>query len=735
MPTHANESSTEFLVLHGRESSVVLEVRPNEAPLWRYWGARLPDDCLPLVPLRDGRAIPPSSMEFDLPLSVAPTFGVGWYGQSALLAHRAGRDFAQQFTDCRVEWLQAGRALVLHLNDAVAQLSLSLRLELDANDVLQLQSTLANDGVEVLDVQWLAAGTLPLPGAANVVRSYVGQWANEFQLQTETLSRSLWQRENRRGRTSHDSFPGAVVTLPGATEHAGLVYGAHLGWSGNHRQCIEWLHDGQFQWQMGEWLAPGEVRLAPGEALESPVLYASCATTGLNGLAANFHAAVRALLPWAGGKDGATAAMPPRPVHLNTWEAVYFDHRPDELKALADAAAAVGVERFVLDDGWFHGRHHDRAALGDWWPDEAKYPEGLQPLAQHVLDRGMAFGLWVEPEMVNPDSDLFRAHPDWALQLDGRPQLTMRNQLVLDVARPEVADYLFARLDALLRSVPISYLKWDMNRDLTTAGNRQGRAAYRSFVHALYALVGRVRAAHPAVEIESCASGGARMDFGVLAYTHRVWTSDCNDAVSRLAIQRGALQFFPPEILGAHIGPAPAHTTGRSQSLNFRAGVALPCHLGVETDVRHLGADEKAALGQWITLYKQLRDRLHGGRVWCGEAGDGVLWQAHGDEAARDVIVFVYRLTPTTHRYTPALRLPMLGRDQCYAIERIDPTPPDWTSSPLNDALLAAGQGEPPVEAGGAWLVEVGLPLPRMNAESVLIYRLKVSSVEHAGRR
>lgn len=718
MSTHPAESSYGFLVLHGPGTSIILETGPTGAPFWRYWGPRLPVDCVPIAPMRDGRAIPPSTMEFDQPLTAAPSFGVGWYGQTALLAHRAGKQFAQSFTECRVEWVKAGQALIVHLTDPVAQLSLSLHLELDEHDVLRLHSRLLNDGAGVLEVQWLAAGTVPLPGPSDQVRSYFGQWSNEFQLQTETLSRSLWQRENRRGRSSHDSFPGAVVTLPGATEHAGTVYGAHLAWSGNHRQCIEWLHDGQFQWQMGEWLAPGEVRLGPGEALVSPVMFASCSNAGLNGLAANFHATVRHLLPWHSGK------MRPRPVHLNTWEAVYFDHRIDELKALADAAAEIGVERFVLDDGWFHGRHHDRAALGDWWPDEGKYPDGLLPLAQHVLGRGMEFGLWVEPEMVNPDSALFRAHPDWAQQLEGRPLLTMRNQLVLDVARPEVGDYLFLRLDVLLKTVPISYLKWDMNRDLTTAGDAQGRAGYRSSVQALYALLGRVRAAHPTVEIESCASGGARIDFGVLAHTQRVWTSDCNDALSRVAIQRGALQFFPPEILGAHIGPAPAHTTGRSQSLNFRAGVALPAHLGIETDVRHLDVAQRQALKHWVDLYKELRGLLHHGRVWCGEAGDGVVWQAHGDEQTREVIVFVYRLTPTTHRYTPPLRLPLLDKAISYTISRIDPTPPEWTSSPLNDALLAAAKGHgDPVSAHGAWLAEVGLPLPRMLGESALIYR------------
>ncbi|NBX20297.1 MAG: alpha-galactosidase, partial [Betaproteobacteria bacterium] len=204
MSTHPPEASATFTTLHGTHTSVVLEVRPGEAPLWRYWGPRLPDHCVPLAPLRDGRAIPPSSMEFDQPLTVAPTFGVGWYMQSALLAHRSGQQFAQRFTHCEVETLLTGKRIAIRLTDSVAQLRLTLHVALDAHDVLQLSSTLVNDGTDVLDVQWLAAGTVPLPGDAQAVRSYTGQWANEFQLQVDALSRSTWVRENRRGRTSHD---------------------------------------------------------------------------------------------------------------------------------------------------------------------------------------------------------------------------------------------------------------------------------------------------------------------------------------------------------------------------------------------------------------------------------------------------------------------------------------------------------------------------------------------------
>jgi alpha-galactosidase len=713
-------SPPEFVALHGRDSSLVLECHVDEAPIWRYWGPRLPDGASPGHALRDGRPLPSFMLDFDQPLTVLPTFGVGWFGQSALLAHRDGRDFAQAITRCEIEWLEPGRALRLTLSDAVASLRLDVTLKLDAaSDVLLIDTALTNLGSGVLDVQWLAAGTLPLPGHAVAVRSYAGQHNHEFVLQTDKLSRSLWRRENRRGHTSHDCFPGAVVT----TTEPGLAYSAQLAWSGNHQQTIEWLHDGQYQWQLGEWLAPGEGRLAPGQTLQSPQIVATCSTAGLDGIAANFHAELRARVPWPGG------AMRPRPVHLNTWEAFYFNVRDDNAAALADAAADIGVERFVLDDGWFQGRHHDRAALGDWWVDAGKFPHGLGPLARHVNARGMEFGLWVEPEMINPDSELYRAHPDWALQIDGRPKLTARHQLVLDIARPDAAEYVFTKLDALLRELPIAYLKWDYNRDITTAALDGGRGgpAYRAQVLALYALLARLRAAHPQVEIESCSGGGGRIDFGILRHTHRVWTSDCIDALSRVDIQRGLLQFFPPEIMGAHIGTAPSHTTGRSHSMAFRAAVALPGHLGVELDARSLDGATREQLAQWIARYKALRGEIHGRRMWQGEADDGLVWLAFGEAPAADrgidsLLLFVYRVKPTTHRYTPPLRLTMLAADARYRAEQvvtIDGEGAAQGRAPLWDALRDGS-----ALFDGAWLARAGLPMPRSTAETCLIVRL-----------
>ena len=712
--------STTFIILHSRLSSVLLECPPHEAPLWRYWGPRLPDNTDDVPELRTTRPLPSFMLDFDQPLTVLPSFGVGWFGQSALLAHRNGLDFAQAITQCEVEWITPGQSLVLHLSDTVAKLRVDVRLSLcPESDVLTLQTSITNLGASALDVQWLAAATLPLPGQASQVCSYAGQHNHEFLLQTDTLGRSLWRRENRRGRTSHDCFPGAVVTTPGSTEHNGLVFGAHLAWSGNHTQSIEWLHDGQYQWQLGEWLAPGEGLLAPGQSLTTPEVVASCSAKGLNGLAANFHTELRKRMNWPDGK------MRPRPVHLNTWEAFYFDLKPADVMALASAAAELGVERFVLDDGWFQGRDHDRAGLGDWWTDNTKFPDGLAPLAAHVNALGMEFGLWVEPEMVNPDSDLFRAHPDWALQINGRALITARNQLVLNIAHPPAAEYLFEKLSALLRDLPIRYLKWDHNRDLTTAAlaGGMGAAGYRAQVHAVYALLDRLRATHPDVEIESCSGGGGRIDFAMLRHTHRVWGSDCIDALSRVDIQRGFGQFFPPEILGSHIGTAPAHTTGRSQSLAFRAAVAMTGHLGVELDVRHLDPVVRKQLGVWIGRYKAWRDQIHHGQVWRGEGADSLVWQAHGDEAAHDLLLFVFRTAPSSHRYTPPLQLPMLDANARYRVQQLVAIEGDGamqSPSPFFTELLSTG-----IDMGGAWIAHAGLPMPRTTAETCFIVRLR----------
>lgn len=711
-----------MITLHGQSSTLVFE-GTGGVPLWRYWGPRLGDGVLP-PPLADMRPAASFTLDQRPAPDVFPLLGTGIFSTPALLAHSDGRDFAQAITRCEVRWIDLGRAVAFDMADDVAGLAVTLSISLDPDtDVASFETRLTHHGASPLDVQWLAAATLPLPADAQRRRFYTGRHNGEFVLCDEAMGSGTWRQTNRRGISSHENFPGALVAMAGASDACGLVYGAQLAWSGNHEQAMEWLDEGGWQWQFGEWLAPGEVVLAPGDTLTSPTLLATLSTDGFDGVAQNFHHAIRKRANWPGG------AMRPRPVHLNSWEALYFDHDEARLEALAERAASVGVERFVLDDGWFTGRDHDRAGLGDWGVDTGKYPQGLGPLAAHVTGLGMEFGLWVEPEMVNPDSDLYRAHPEWALHIAGRAPQTSRHQLVLDLSRPEVGDHLFGALDALLKELPVSYLKWDHNRHLTQAGGADGRARYRRQVLGTYALIDRIRVANPHVEIESCAGGGGRIDAGIATRTHRFWASDCIDAVRRVPLQRGFLQFMPPEMMGSHVGASPAHSTSRSQAMGYRCAVAMPGHFGVELDPGTLPSSERAELARWIAFYKAHREQLHHGKVWRGEAGDGILWQAHGD--ADDLLLIVYRTEPSQRHAPPPLRLSMLDAGRDYAVSLLIETQGGDHAPP--DAPAFASMRNAPSTLAGGWLLEAGLPLPAMLAENAVIFALTAQPKDPSG--
>ncbi len=679
--------------LHGRSTSLVLELGESGAPLWRYWGPRLADGVLPGPPLAQQAWHLGFHLDPPERLSVFPGGGLGWFGLSALQAHRDGHDFTLSLETRSVD--RNGDGLDILLVDPLAHIEIALRLTLDPDsDVLTARTRITNRGSAALDVQWLASAVLPLPPAATRVRYFGGRHAGEFEPCEDLLGLATWSRTNRRGLTSHGAFPGAVVVEASTTEHTGTAYAAQLAWSGNHVQEIEHCDDGGRQWQLGLALAPGELRLASGEAIDAPPVIATCSVEGWQGAARNFHAAARARIVRPSPK--------PRPVHFNTWEGCYFDHDEAKLCSLADRAAALGVERFVLDDGWFHRRDDDTSSLGDWWPDAAKYPNGLGPLADHVIGLGMEFGLWFEPEMVNPDSELYRAHPDWVLQVAGRPLQLSRNQLVLDLTRGEVRDYLFDAIAKVLREVPVSYIKWDHNRDLVAAGDAGGLPAYRRQVLAYYELLARLRAEFPAVEIECCAGGGGRIDMGVLPYVQRFWPSDNIDALSRIEIQRGFLQFLPPEVMGSHIGASPAHTTGRKHSLDFRAMVALQGHFGIELDLDNLDAGEIDRVTQWTTFYKQWRHLLHG-QVWTGISEDGLCWHAAG--STEEWLLMVYRTQPSRLRFAPPVRLPFMPGDRTFTVNKIGLDPGDDTQV-----------------YSGSWLASHGLTVPPMLTERAVIY-------------
>lgn len=667
-----------------------------------YWGPRLGPDIDPeaLVALA-ARAEAPASPYPDIPLALTPQAGQGWPGRPGLAAHRDGRGWASLALLTGIQIFPD--RLVFEAADKANGIVLFHEFFIEG-DVIVADTWLKNTGGSVLSVEGLAAPVLPLPGFATEIIAFEGRWAGEFQTTRHPRQMGSWLRENRRGRTSHDAFPGIIVTEPGADEQRGLAYGFHLGWSGNHRIAIETLPDGRGLAMMERLLLPGEVRLAPGEALRTPPLHASVSDEGLSGLSQAFHRFLRAR------PQHHRLRAKPRPVHYNSWEAVYFDHDPAVLTDLATRAAAIGAERFVLDDGWFLGRRSDRGGLGDWTVDRTVYPQGLQPLIDHVHGLGMEFGLWIEPEMVNPDSELYRARPDWVLGVEGVPQLAFRHQLVLDFGRSDVRDHLFAAIDALLREYPIAYLKWDMNRDINHPGGADGRPRGAAHLYGVHDVLNRLRGAHPRVEIESCASGGGRADFGILGLTDRIWTSDSNDALDRLAIQRGFSHFFPAEVMGSHVGPATCHITGRKLSMGLRVATAMFGHMGLELDLRELDDAAMAELTAGVALHKAHRGLIHSGQLLRIDHPQ-VMAFAIIAEDQREVLVSATMITEPRASFMAPLRLPGLDAAADYAIKRIWPQRLPWPITPM------------PL-VNGAVLGKAGLQLPRLHPGTAVVLQL-----------
>ncbi len=694
--------------LDGGGESLVFLTTEAGAPRLVYWGPDLgAADPIPALARLAIRAIPHGMLDGGERLSWLPEAGQGFTGHPGLLAHRNGAQVVSQMS-LRDADLTSGAATLV-LEDTAAGIELTLCLRLDAaTGVLTSRTTLRNTGPEPLTLDWLAAGAFDSPH--NDLLLFDGRWTREFAAVRQTISTGLIAKENRTGRTSHYAPPFAVVGEAHFSETRGEAFALHLAWSGDHRIFAERLRDGRIQVQAGELLHPGEVILGEGESYQSPALYMARSQSGLNGISDRLHPFVRDVI-LAGRLRGKT-----RPVHYNGWEAIYFDHDLATLQGLADLAAEAGAERYVLDDGWFRGRPDDRSGLGDWTVDPAKYPDGLTPLVDHVRGLGMEFGLWVEPEMANADSDLLRAHPDWILGDPGRDQPLGRGQYVLDLTRAEVADNIYRQLDALLSDNAIGYLKWDMNRDLTHALSG-GRAAVHNQTLAVYALMDRLRAAHPTVEIESCSSGGGRADYEILKRTDRIWTSDCNDPIERQAIQRGFSIFFPPEVMGSHVGAAASHTTARTASLDLRAMTALGGHMGIEADLRAFTPDERAQLAGAIALHKILRDDLHAGRTLRLEHPDCL---AFANVGAGSVLVSAAQVETSKGAALAPLRMVGLEPEADYEITMVNPPERPFAVMKRRITLV---KGDTLI-ASGAMLAGTGIPLPVMRAGEIAVFRL-----------
>lgn len=506
--------------------------------------------------------------------------------------------------------------LSILLKDPVTGLELELLYGVFARqDVITRAVRLHNGGSAPLRLEKAASLCLDLPFGSWDLLHFHGRHAMERRMERTPLPNAITTVSSTRGASSHHHNPFVILCDHGADEDHGLCYGVMPVYSGSHRTDIEvdqngltrlvtGIHDERFSW-----------KLEAGETFTAPEVLLCCTPDGLGDLSRHYHTFLRRNI------CRSPFRYTRRPVLINNWEATYFRFDTESICRIAEKAAALGVEMMVLDDGWFGKRDDDNSGLGDWFVNEHKLPGGLQPLIERVNALGMKFGLWVEPEMISEDSDLYRAHPDWALTLPGRTPAMGRNQLVLDMGRPEVVDYLTERLSTILRENHIEYIKWDMNRNMSDVYSRalpperQGETAHR-YMLGVYKLLDRLTTAFPHVLFEGCAGGGGRFDAGMLCYFPQIWCSDNTDAVERLTIQHGTSFGYPVSCMGAHVSACPNHQTGRTTPLWTRAVVAMSGTFGYELDLGRLTDEERAQVKEQIETFKRYYDVIQNGAYY-----------------------------------------------------------------------------------------------------------------------
>ncbi len=709
------------IVLRAAGVCLVLDATAGRLPAVLHWGR---DPGVPSAADLDALALgavpphAPNGVDEPMRLALLPEHWTGWTGTPGLSGSRAGGAWSPRFVTTRIEVdgvaerasivLREGPARVaFHAEDAAAELALEIEVEMDASGVLRLRSAVRNTGEDDYQLDELLLA-LPVPQEAGELLDFGGRWGKERVPQRSSITLGKHRREGRHGRTGADSAYVLHAGAPGFGFAAGEVWAVHTAWSGNHVHQFERVETGVQMLGGGELLLPGELRLHEGETYRGPWIYAAYGD-GLDQVARRFHTLMR-------GRP--QHPRTPRPVTLNVWEAVYFDHDLDALLELAEQAAAVGIERFVLDDGWFGARRDDRRGLGDWTVSPDAWPDGLNPLVDRVRKLGMQFGLWFEPEMVNLDSDLARRHPEWVLSTGGRLPVESRHQQVVDLAIPECYAYIRDSICAILDEYEIGYIKWDHNRDLIDAGGLDGRPVVHEQTLAFYRLVDEIKARYPGLEIESCSSGGARVDLGVLERTDRIWVSDNIDPLDRQQMFRWTAQLVPPEIMGSHIASGCSHTTGRRHDLSFRAATALFGHLGVEWDLRSVSPSERMELITWIRFHKAHRDLLHGGElVRIDHPDESVVM--HGVVAPdRSEAIYSYAVTARSALVSPGrLRFPGLDPARRY---RLEPVFPEYLPA---DTLPAAWW--PGIEMSGALLGTAGLAAPLVQPEHAVVFQAR----------
>ncbi len=711
-PSPRATMGADIIRLHADDVSVYIDLSSG-TPIVAHWGVDLGSveenrDLATVI--REGA--PHCDIDDPQNPGIWRESGRGFLGRPALSGHRAGLDFAPMFTITSV----TSTAAFAHITsvDAHAQLQVEVEFELTEQGMLLISQQLTNLGSSAFELQELTTW-LPLPDQVTESMDFSGRWVKERQPQRRDIQVGTWARESREGRSGHDYTIIQMGLTAGADYQRGDVYSLGLLWSGNNRHLVERQPTGRTSFGAGELLLPGELMLEAGETYVAPSVAAAYSNQGFDGITDRYYR-------WLRSRANHPTNVRPRPLTLNVWEAVYMNHNLEKLIELADVAQSIGVERFVLDDGWFGARRDDYAGLGDWVVSEDAWPNGLQPLIDAVTARGMEFGLWFEGEMLNMDSDLYREHPEWLLHIPGRIPLEGRHQHLLDITHPGAFEHVLTQVDALLSEYAVSYIKWDHNKFLIDPGHL-GRAAVHNQALAIYRLFDELKLRHPHLEIESCASGGGRIDLGMAHHVDRFWASDTNDALERQYIQRYTQFAIPPEMIGSHIGPTHSHTTHRVHHIAFRAITALFGHAGIEWDITQTTPDERAALGSWVSYYRANRDLLHSGRMVRIEQPDDTTF-VHGvvaPDCSRAIFAFV-ALRAMKGTKPTAFRLTGLDADASYRVRFVEPAgAPQYIHQKFPAWMLSADG----VTLTGAALAAVGLRPPLLAPETAFLVEVE----------
>lgn len=674
-----DENQKSFYLGAGK-ASYVLHVDEDGRLLNQHWGAHVPDGALspdfshyPTLASFDPRT---NALPWEL-----PTRGSGWYGEPAVAATNAkGNDMVQLTYVSHAIYMGKNRlpglpatfarregdaeTLEIELMDRLTGLRVTAVYGVfERTGAITRSLRLKNESGEDMQINGVLSASAPVHGSGYDVIHLKGAWARERHVMRQTQGEGEYRIFSQRGASGHEANPFLALCEKSATEFSGEVWAVSLVYSGSF-EALSYVNNTENS-RLSIGLNPDVFtwKLEPGETFVSPEAAMVYSPDGLNGMSHAFHRLYSENLmrsKWF-ERD--------RPILINNWEATYFNFNEEKILQIARRAKELGVEMLVLDDGWFGKRNTDNCSLGDWVVNPEKLPGGLNGLSDRLHDLGLKFGLWFEPEMISPDSDLYRAHPDWCLHVDGRARVEMRNQLILDLSRREVQDYIIESVSAVLESARIEYVKWDMNRNMTEpfsgaqTPERQKETQHR-YMLGLYRVLEEITARFPEILFESCSGGGGRFDPGMLYYMPQTWTSDDSDAVERMFIQYGTSFVYPPCAMGAHVSAVPNHQTGRTTAMQTRGDVALGGNFGFELDLSQLSDADAETVRRLIEREKQVRTLVRTGeftRLLSPFDHPYAAWQFRARDNS-EALVCAYRLM--TRPATPHLLLRASGLDE-----------------------------------------------------------------------